>query len=327
MRGRGMSVRRILMLLKKLLVLSIRTLAAALAGCLIINLSFSFHSCGKTQDESPDRAGWSCWMELPELPAGGGYEVFRHYMDVENVRTRNYTFCYSYADLVSVWVAYPLSVWNMGEKVGRSDEWAFDPLLPAEKQQDVGRAYRKADGGRWYSRGHQIPSADRQGTRRNNASTFYSTNITPQNNDFNGGLWADLETKVRKWASASDTLYVVTGCVTEDSSEYALDLSGRKVTVPSAYFKALLSYISADSPHDSPERGEFIGCAFWFNHEEYGKRPASVGKVKPEMAITIAELEKRLGYRLFPGLDEAIGKKKAAAVRKSDPLSLSWFWR
>ena len=62
-----------------------------------------------------------------------------------------------------------------------------------------------------YSRGHQIPSADRTATDELNSQTFYASNITPQNGDFNGGIWASLEGKIRE-NMCQDTLYVVTGC-------------------------------------------------------------------------------------------------------------------
>ncbi|MBQ2538553.1 MAG: DNA/RNA non-specific endonuclease, partial [Bacteroidales bacterium] len=53
-----------------------------------------------------------------------------------------------------------------------------------------------------------------------NLFCHFSTNIVPQNSDFDGGLWMDLECEVRSWAGQSDTCYVVSGCITKDAKYY-----------------------------------------------------------------------------------------------------------
>ncbi|MDY4849938.1 MAG: DNA/RNA non-specific endonuclease, partial [Paludibacteraceae bacterium] len=71
-----------------------------------------------------------------------------------------------------------------------------------------------------YTRGHQIPSADRTATRELNEQTFYMSNMTLQAYDFNSGIWLDLENKVRGYM-CNDTIYVVTGAHWENTSRYA----------------------------------------------------------------------------------------------------------
>ena len=49
---------------------------------------------------------------------------------------------------------------------------------------------------------------------RLNDQTFYYTNMSPQRNKFNTGVWLALEGQVQSWGrscTASDTLYVVKG--------------------------------------------------------------------------------------------------------------------
>lgn len=168
-----------------------------------------------TPDETPEFNGEpntrKGWMELPETLEDDGLNFFWHTMNISGYTGRNYSFYWDYADLVSHWVAYPLNTALRGSG-SRSDAWSLDPLLPASKQPNVTSTYR----GGW-ARGHQLPSADRLHAAAN-AATFYGTNITPQNYNFNGEIWARLEESVRNWSYKCDTLYVVTGCVVNERS-------------------------------------------------------------------------------------------------------------
>lgn len=59
----------------------------------------------------------------------------------------------------------------------------------------------------------------------------------------NQAIWADLESAVRGWSSATDTLYVVTGAMpttqTDQTIKYVQDNDGKNMAVPKYYFKAL----------------------------------------------------------------------------------------
>ncbi|MDY3894458.1 MAG: DNA/RNA non-specific endonuclease, partial [Candidatus Cryptobacteroides sp.] len=141
------------------------------------------------------------WLELPETKAGDGMEWFCHHFNHNGVTKRNYSFYYSYSDYVSLWVAYPLNSSLIGSG-SRTDEWAYDPLIPANLQMNVVETISG------YNRGHQLPSADRY-SGDSNPQTFYSTNMTPQRGKFNQNIWAGVEDKVRSWAKdgKADTLY------------------------------------------------------------------------------------------------------------------------
>lgn len=147
-------------------------------------------SCGKPAPD-PDPApvgGPTGWMELPAMPQTDGLRQFTHRMTVSGRSMRNFSYCWDYDALVSHWVAYPLNAALIGSG-SRSNEWGLDPLLSEAEQPVLYSAYK---GGWGYARGHQIPSADRL-SRAANVQTFYGTNMTPQDYDFNGGLWASLE--------------------------------------------------------------------------------------------------------------------------------------
>lgn len=260
------------------------------------------------------------WLELPETSETDGFDFFSHDGTLSGKKIRNWSFYWDYDNRVSNWVAYPLYK-AIYSGASRTDEWGYDPLLPADKQQNVSGGYREGNNGR-YSRGHQLPSADRAGYELN-SSTFYGTNMTPQNQDFNGGLWADLEGKVRTWAGQSDTCYVVTGCITKDAKYYILDRSGNKVTVPTAYFKAILRY----SSNTTIGTDGFCATAFLFDHEEYSRSGKSSLKVNKSMSMSVKELETVLGYKLFVNLDKAIGADKASTVKSENPQNNNWWWK
>ena len=255
------------------------------------------------------------WLELPETSATDGLDFYSRKCTLDGKTVRNYSFYWDYTNRVSHWVAYPLYSAFMGNS-GRSEAWGYDPLLPAAKQQNVSGGYREGDNG-WYSRGHQLPSADRTANGDINATTFYGTNITPQTEDFNSGVWVTLESRVRDWAKSSDTLYVVTGCVTDGAKHYVLDRSDNRITVPTAYFKAVLRY----SRNTTLGRSGYMSAAFWYDHENY---PQTFSKKE---SLSVKALEAKLGYSLFVNLAAKLGAETARAIKEEEPSTVNWWWQ
>lgn len=259
------------------------------------------------------------WMELPAIPKGK--DAFTHSMTVGSVSTRNYSFLWDYDNLVAPWVAYPLCKWNIGNNIKRTNAWGLDPLLPEGKQPVLYRGFSKGNNG-WYARGHQIPSADRLTSYESNSMTFYGTNMTPQIQDgFNGDIWATLEGKVRSWANSSDTLYVVTGCVIDypegQTVKYALDNYGKKVTVPTAYYKVVLRYMKNSTVGYSG----YSACAVWLDHKVY-----SSSSISSSYSMSVDDLEKKTGIDFFVNLPAVVGEEMAAKIESEDPSKVSWWW-
>ena len=255
------------------------------------------------------------WLELPETSATDGLDFFSRSCSIDGKALRNYSYYWDYTNRVSRWVAYPLCGVYLGNS-GRSEAWGYDPFLPASKQSNVSGGFRKGDNN-WYDRGLQLPSADRTANGELNATTFYSTNITPQDSGFAGGVWATLEGKIRVWAAKSDTLYVVSGCVTDGAIHYVYDRSDNKVTVPAAYFKAVLRYSKDITQGD---RG-FMAAAFWYNHDSY---PNYFSKSE---SMSVKDLEEKLGYKLFVNLDEVVGVNVANSIKSEKPSLANWWWQ
>lgn len=259
------------------------------------------------------------WMELPAIPEG--MDAFTHSMTVGSVNTRNYSFLWDYDNLVAPWVAYPLCKWNIGNNIKRTNAWGLDPLLPEGKQPVLYRGFSKGNNG-WYARGHQIPSADRLTSYESNSMTFYGTNMTPQIQDgFNGDIWATLEGKVRSWANSSDTLYVVTGCVIDypegQTVKYALDNYGKKVSVPTAYYKVVLRYMKNSTVGYSG----YSACAVWLDHKVY-----STKNIDSKYSMSVKDLEKKVGMDFFVNLPAVVGEEMAAKIESENPSKVSWWW-
>ena len=270
-----------------------------------------------TPEPKPNETGW---LELPSVPAGTDF--FAHSMTIGSVKTRNYSFIWDYDNLVAPWVAYPLCKWNMASNVKRTNAWALDPLLPESKQPVLYRGFSKGNNG-WYARGHQIPSADRLTSYESNAMTFYGTNMTPQIQEgFNGDIWATLEGMVRSWANKSDTLYVVTGCVIDykdgETVKYALDNNGKKVTVPTAYYKAVLRYMKNSTVGYSG----YSACAVWLDHKVY-----STKTIDSSYSMSVDDLEKRLNIDFFVNLPAKVGEETTARIEAEEPKDVAWWWR
>lgn len=261
--------------------------------------------------EDVARAGW---LEIPATKAGDGRSFFVHdmtggkYVNAQSSGVRNWSFYWDSAEHLSLWVAYPLNPKLRGNG-SRSNAWGLDPLLPASAQPDITRG---SYGGGW-ARGHQLPSADRL-TYAANVSTFYATNMTPQQYDFNGGIWANLENRVRSYSDLSDTLYVVTGCLFDASDNYSGTSSGFAVKIPTHYFKALLYKGVSTYATDG-----YMAAGYLLPHD------ASIAKGNYLNYISsIDNLEKATGIDFFPNLESVIGKAKADAIEAEEP---SKWWK
>lgn len=246
------------------------------------------------------------WLELPAMdnPDLGYYS---HSFEMNGKEYRNYSFGWSQKDLVALWMAYPLCSMYTNKTVSRTDAWAYDPLLGPEYSSAPFGGY-----GGSYARGHQVPSADRLCSYNANVQTFYGSNMTPQLNAHNEGIWQTLESKVRTLANTSDTTYVVTGCVVDGSTTFTQDSDGKKMTVPVAYYKVLLRYSKSSTI------STWAAMAFYTEHKSY-----SGSTSLRSLAMPVDELEEMLGMDFFVNLPAKLGEERAAALEAEDPLTNS----
>ena len=247
------------------------------------------------------------WMELPVMD-NPNLDYYTHSFMMDGKSYRNYSFGWSQKDRVALWVAYPLCKLYTNGSAGRTNAWALDPLLG----NDSAAPFSGYAGD--YARGHQLPSADRQCCYDANAQTFYGTNMTPQLNAHNEGIWSSLESKVRNIANSSDTTYVVTGVIVSDSSLKETDSYGASVTVPDAYFKVLLRYSKSST------LGQWNAAAFYLEHRKYTE---NLGK---QHSMSVDELEEITGIDFFANLPAKVGESQAAKVEAAVPADVALWW-
>lgn len=270
------------------------------------------------------------WLEIPAVMNGnemGGVttsNLFTHtfYYGSESDANRNYTVCYDKGKFTTYWVAYPLNSTHQGD-VGRSDAWSYvssSLLSEAYQQNIVSGSYRSSSSGGTnnYSRGHLLPSNSRQRTETMNTQTFLSVNLVPQiQNGFNGGVWMHLEAALQSLSKSKD-LYVVTGTAlqkgngqTEEIGTMArtYDKSGKEISVPRYFYKVVLRVNSESNPTSASAIG------FWFTNKSHSQSYDA-------FAVSVDEIEQKLGMDFFPNLPDAI---EAAAEKNSSWSSFQNF--
>lgn len=249
-------------------------------------------------------------LEVPKMQSNG--TLFLHHsvkIDKDSVMT--YCMEYNPTKNHSRWVAFRFDGKTRSLGSGRSDTWTDDPDLPSKYK--VGAGYYKGNG----VRGHLCASYDRQYNLEANQQTFYMTNMSPMQSDFNSYYWTVFENYVREKASGSfaDTLYVVKGGTIENGMTNGTVTSsgGKNIVIPKYYFIALLRF----------KAGVYSAIGFWIEHKDYGYygqyAPTSVLNQK---AVNIDYLEEKTGIDFFYNLPN----DKENSVEAADITTLKSVW-
>lgn len=126
------------------------------------------------------------------------------------------------------WVAYILKREHLTQDHRERPYFIEDPKIRT-KSADW-RNYK----GSGFDRGHLCPAGDRRFSEQAYNETFYTSNISPQNREFNAGIWNRLEIQVRQWSKRYGEVFVVTGGILENG---LLEIGDEDVDVPEAYYK------------------------------------------------------------------------------------------
>ena len=257
------------------------------------------------------------WAELPECKVSSDYIYNTHYGQLgTNSNARNYTYCFAPEYRAALWVAYPLHKSHTSGSGNRNNSsFGYDPEVSTSYQANLGAGSYSG----WYDRGHQLPAADRKCSQQMMDQTFYATNMTPQQGNFNQNKWGVLEGKVRNMTCA-DTLFVVTGAWfggEHDSSidSSTTDKSGNRCTTPTHYYKALLRTSKGNTGYcidEVKDASQLRAIVFWMKHANTGNNTA----ITSSDCITVDELERITGFDFFPMIDDSI---EAAVESSVDP--------
>jgi len=132
------------------------------------------------------------------------------------------------------WVSYELDSRQIGSE-NRCNCFTADPNLPAGKQIFTSDY---TDGG--FDRGHMTRSFDRTTTNAENATTFYLTNVVPQQADLNQGVWAQFENTLGDSAEAGRAVYIITGPLYSKAHGLNLLKNEGKVAIPDSTWKVAI---------------------------------------------------------------------------------------
>lgn len=182
-------------------------------------LCISFCACDKDENNNSNNFATGI-VELPALRNGANDVFVTHYTTFNGQKVTSFSMEYDKSKKHSRWIAFRFDNQTKQQNVSRSDE-------PFDADPAIGSQYQRVQadfGKQGYDRGHLCASADRLYSREVNEQTFYYTNMSPQRNKFNTGIWLTLEGQVQSWGrscTSSDTLYVVKGGTIdkEDRSE------------------------------------------------------------------------------------------------------------
>lgn len=260
--------------------------------------------------------------EIPHLNDQNVYAD--HYVTMDGVQILNYALEWDNTKRHANWVAFTFDTTTSADNVKRTDAWSVDPKLPAEMQ--VQESDHKNDG---FDKGHLCASEDRVYLKEANEQTFYYSNMSPQLNDFNGGFWRKLETRVQTWGRSTadgvyDKVYVTKGGTlnkllknfkgtTVNGGTPTTDANGFTIhglACPEYYYMAVLSQ----------KDDVFHAIAFLVPHKEGMTENPSSDELK-EYVVSVDKLEEETGIDFFCNLPDVLENEVEAACNLND-----WAW-
>ena len=252
-------------------------------------------------------------IEFPKVK-GGSSLIVTHYDNNEV----NYTVEWDSVKRSCRWSCYELYASNLQHNTTRwrvdgndrySKQYPTDPDLHCSTAWQAGRN-TDPFWGSGYDHGHLCPSGDRLNSANANYQTFYLSNMMPQLNGFNAGVWEKMESWVRKQVDTStkDTLFVVKGG-TIDKSSQVNPATVHGLTIPTYYYMAVLKHAA---------NGEYKAMAFWVKHE------ANNTSLISQYAISVDELENLTGIDFFCNLPDDL-ENKVEGVSSSE-VKNAWSW-
>ena len=200
------------------------------------------------------------------------------------VHHQYYSLAYNEEAEQASWVAYTLDYSQL-----TSSKALSRPYFMVDDAVKTGAADWRNYKNSGYDRGHLCPAADRSFSTQAYNETFLTSNISPQLNAFNSGVWNRLEHQVREWASIYTKVTVITGGVFENNLG---KIGEEEVVVPGAFYKLILR---------KNELG-YSCLAFLIPHSE-SDAPLQ------QFVVAVDQVEQVTGIDFFPQLEDSIEQK------------------
>lgn len=199
--------------------LTLLTLSTVLVGC---PKKAETGGSGTTSRTSTDKCSDEFASGQPKAPVDTVLLCHNEYISV-----------YDPARKVPLLVAEKLQPGEFDGSVSRSDHFQPDPELSASQSAAL-NDYRSSG----YARGHMAPAADFSSNETTMTESFYLSNMVPQDQGMNSGIWSALESATRSCAKQLGSIYVMTGPVFEGRAK---TIGQDAVTVPSSIYKIVVS--------------------------------------------------------------------------------------
>jgi len=293
----------------------------------LISVPVLFSSCNKEDDGGSDKntnvnaniAGADATVSRIEIPhLSSKYDYICHKLSNGDV---NYTIEYDKNNYHARWVAYTYDSHSAQKNwTTRTNAWAGEPFYNNDKQYQIaGMINGQSQTFPGYNRGHLVGSAERYYSQEANEQTFYMSNMSPMQGNFNSEYWGEIEDKARdNWGRNvikqgseyyGGTLYIVKGgsleATTANPNPIMTTCSVRnskgsyvQMAVPRYYFMACL-FISST--------GSAKAIGFWLEHKDYNNTSeAFLQELRRGAACSIDELEKKTGLDFFCNLNDNV---------------------
>ena len=203
------------------------------------------------------------------------------------VHHNGYSLSYNETHEQAEWVAYEL-------KKSQLSNLKFErPYFQIDKAVSTGAADWRNYKNSGYDRGHLCPAGDRNYSQAAYNETFLTSNISPQQHDFNAGIWNTLEQKVRYWAHKYNGVFVVTGGVLNTNMKA---IGEEKVSVPNQFYKIILDNTN----------GNIKVIAFLIPHQNSTQSLYN-------FVVSVDEVESLTGIDFFSELDDIVEIKIEAS--------------
>jgi endonuclease G len=206
------------------------------------------------------------------------------------VKHTYYTLSYSEKDEQPEWVYYELTSEMVRGRQSRSDDYREDFQISTISAQL--EDYR----GSGYDRGHLCPAGDMKLNLTSMSESFYLSNMSPQEKDFNAGIWNTLEDRVRKWALTCGRIYIVTGGVLTSNKG---KIGSNGVSIPKYFYKVI---------YDPRGQGRMI--AFLIPNEN-SEKPLQ------NFVVTVDSLESLTRIDFFPEFPDSIENQLESSINLS----------
>lgn len=244
-------------------------------------------------------------LEFPKTK-GGNSIVVVHSTTTDGV---NYSIEWDCDKKAQRWTCYQMYAANSKSNGSRKGWWGDnDPFKEDEEIPEDCRTTLADYRGSGFDRGHICPSADRLCSKDANEQTFLLSNMHPQWNKFNAGVWKKMEDQVRKWNTSTfrDTLFVCKGG-TIDTADGIKQYTTSGLIVPRYFFMAVLC----------KKDNIYKAIALWVEHLNENHKNDDL----QQYAVSIDELEKMTGIDFFCNLPDVTENSVEKAFSTA-----SWTW-